>query len=195
MRSQGMKSWWTTEQPQNRPRRHSHRTRQYERLQRCAIMKAQPKIIGVRLAIVEKATGLWSLSVTDTVTGLRELPGYRPPTGARRDWPWKAGIQPGRIRPAPSRTTLPTRTRSTEIPQVRGRRATAVTVPQLGPVLNPHGPDLRKQPSSDCREVLSNDVSAGQAMITMCPRADSHLTYMINIALTTEFAITAGGVR
>ena len=29
-------------------------------------------------------------------------------------------------------------------PQVRGRRAMAVTVPQLGPVLNPHGPDLRE---------------------------------------------------
>ena len=27
------------------------------------------------------------------------------------------------------------------------------------------------------------------------PRSDSHLTYMIDIALTTEFAITAGGVR
>lgn len=28
-----------------------------------------------------------------------------------------------------------------------------------------------------------------------CPRSDSHLTYMIDIALTTQFAITAGGVR
>jgi hypothetical protein len=26
-------------------------------------------------------------------------------------------------------------------------------------------------------------------------RPDTHLTYMIDIALTTEFAITAGGVR
>jgi hypothetical protein len=25
-----------------------------------------------------------------------------------------------------------------------------------------------------------------------CPRPDTHLTYMINIALTTEFAIDAG---
>jgi len=32
-------------------------------------------------------------------------------------------------------------------------------------------------------------------MITMCPRSDSHLTYMIDIALTTEFAITAGSAR
>jgi len=27
----------------------------------------------------------------------------------------------------------------------------------------------------------------------MCPRADTHLTYMIDIALTTEFALTAQG--
>ena len=56
---------------------------------------------------MEKETGLWSLSVTDTVTGLRELPGYPPLTGARRDWPWKAVIQPGRIRPAPCRDYAP----------------------------------------------------------------------------------------
>jgi hypothetical protein len=31
-------------------------------------------------------------------------------------------------------------------------------------------------------------------MITMCPRGDTHLTSMIDIALTTEFAITGGGV-
>jgi hypothetical protein len=29
----------------------------------------------------------------------------------------------------------------------------------------------------------------------VCPRTDSYLTYMIDIALTTEFAITAGGAR
>ena len=29
----------------------------------------------------------------------------------------------------------------------------------------------------------------------MCPRPDTHLTYMINIALTKEFALTAGGAR
>jgi hypothetical protein len=28
-----------------------------------------------------------------------------------------------------------------------------------------------------------------------CPRTDTHLIYMIDIALTTEFAIAAGGVR
>ena len=72
-------------------------------------------------------SGLWSLSVTDIVTGLRELPGYPPPTGARCDWPWKAGIQPGRIRPAPSRTTLSTQSRSTEIPPGAGDIALIVT--------------------------------------------------------------------
>jgi hypothetical protein len=29
----------------------------------------------------------------------------------------------------------------------------------------------------------------------VCPRTDTHLTYMIDIALTTEFAITVGGAR
>jgi hypothetical protein len=32
-------------------------------------------------------------------------------------------------------------------------------------------------------------------MIAMCPRSESQLTYMIDIALTMEFAISAGGVR
>ena len=32
-------------------------------------------------------------------------------------------------------------------------------------------------------------------MIMMCPRTDSHLTYMIDIALSTEFTIAAGGAR
>jgi len=32
-------------------------------------------------------------------------------------------------------------------------------------------------------------------MITMCPRSDAGLTYMINIVLTTEFALAAGGAR
>ena len=79
----------------------------------------------------------------DTVTGLRELPGYPPPTGARRDWPWKVGIQPAHIRPTPSKDYAPY-AHVPRNPQVRGRRAMAVTVPQLGPVLNPHGPDLRE---------------------------------------------------
>ena len=29
-------------------------------------------------------------------------------------------------------------------------------------------------------------------MITMCPRTESHLTYMIPIALTTEFVLDGG---
>jgi hypothetical protein len=32
-------------------------------------------------------------------------------------------------------------------------------------------------------------------MITMCPRPDTHLTYMIDIALTTDFMLAAGDVR
>jgi hypothetical protein len=31
-------------------------------------------------------------------------------------------------------------------------------------------------------------------MITMCPRPDTHLTYMTDIALNTEFALTVGDV-
>ena len=61
--------------------------------------------------------------MTDTVTGLRELPGYPPLTGARRDWPWKAGIQTG-AHPPGAFQDYALRTRSTEIPQARagGRR-------------------------------------------------------------------------
>jgi hypothetical protein len=33
----------------------------------------------------------------------------------------------------------------------------------------------------------------GSATWIKCPRSDSHLTYMIDIALTTEFALEAGG--
>ena len=29
-------------------------------------------------------------------------------------------------------------------------------------------------------------------MITLCPRSDSHLTHMIDIALTTEFVLDGG---
>jgi len=32
-------------------------------------------------------------------------------------------------------------------------------------------------------------------MIAMCPRTDTRLNYMINIALTTEFLLAAGGAR
>jgi hypothetical protein len=43
--------------------------------------------------------------------------------------------------------------------------------------------------------MLANGVSAGQVLMMVCPRTDTHLTYMIDIALTTEFALAAGGVR
>jgi hypothetical protein len=32
-------------------------------------------------------------------------------------------------------------------------------------------------------------------MIAMCPRTDSHLTYMIPIALTAEFSLVSEGER
>lgn len=38
-------------------------------------------------------------------------------------------------------------------------------------------------------------IFAGPSMITMCPRGDSHLMYMIDVALTTEFALSSGGAR
>ena len=43
-------------------------------------------------------------------------------------------------------------------------------------------------------------IPAGQRVsewerLKKCPRTDSHLMYMIDIALTTEFAVTAGGAR
>jgi hypothetical protein len=46
----------------------------------------------------------------------------------------------------------------------------AVTVSQSGSDLNPHSPDLRKPSAGDPAEVLANGISAGQAMIMMCPR-------------------------
>jgi hypothetical protein len=45
-------------------------------------------------------------------------------------------------------------------------------VPQSEPDLNPHTADLRKPTVPDCAWVLSYSVSAGQVMITMCPRGD-----------------------
>ena len=49
------------------------------------------------------------------------------------------------------------------------------------------------------REITRPRVQAcaepGKMRGILCPRPDAHLTYMINIALTTEFAITAGDVR
>jgi hypothetical protein len=61
--------------------------------------------------------------------------------------------------------------------------------------LEPHGPGLRKLAAPDSCKVLLHGISAGQVMITMCPRTDSHPTYMIDIALTTEFALAAADAR
>jgi hypothetical protein len=75
------------------------------------------------------------------------------------------------------------------------RRPLLVTISRPGPDLNPHGPDLRKPVQLGPCWTLSHGISAGQALLAMCPRPDTHLTYTINIALTTEFTLTAGGAR
>jgi hypothetical protein len=41
--------------------------------------------------------------------------------------------------------------------------------------------------------LISETNNPGSATWIKCPRSDSHLTYMIDIALTTEFALEAGG--
>jgi hypothetical protein len=61
--------------------------------------------------------------------------------------------------------------------------------------LNPYAPDLRKSAIREGGDALAIAISAGQVMIAMCPRTDTHLTYMINITLTMEFALAAGGAR
>jgi hypothetical protein len=70
-----------------------------------------------------------------------------------------------------------------------------VTVPRYEAELNPHSPDLRRSAIERFPEAGYIGVSAGQRVGTMCPRPDTHLTYMINIVLTTEFPIPAGGAR
>ena len=61
------------------------------------------------------------------------------------------------------------------------------------PDSNSHGPDLRKLADPDPAEALSHNISADQLMIIRCPRSDVHLTYMINITLTTEFVLPPRG--
>ena len=43
--------------------------------------------------------------------------------------------------------------------------------------------------------MLANGVSAGQVLMMVCPRTDTHLNYMIDIALTMEFTLASGGAR
>jgi len=43
--------------------------------------------------------------------------------------------------------------------------------------------------------MLANGVSAGQVLMMVCPRGDTHLTYMIDIALTTEFSLITSSAR
>jgi hypothetical protein len=71
----------------------------------------------------------------------------------------------------------------------------AVTVLRSNADLNPHEPDLRKPADGDAVPISPHKIPAGQAMIAMCPRTDTHLTYMINIAMKTEFSLAAGGAR
>jgi hypothetical protein len=74
-------------------------------------------------------------------------------------------------------------------------RTAAVIISQSGSDLNPHGPDLQKQLVTDSAVVLANRILAGQGMILMCPRGDSHLTYMTPVTITTEFTLVSGGAR
>jgi hypothetical protein len=41
--------------------------------------------------------------------------------------------------------------------------------------------------------MLANGVSAGQVLMMVCPRTDTHLTYMTNITLNTEFVVPPRG--
>jgi hypothetical protein len=59
--------------------------------------------------------------------------------------------------------------------------------------LNPYAPDLRKSAIREGGDALAIAISAGQVMIAMCPRPDTHFTYMINITLTTEFVLPPRG--
>jgi hypothetical protein len=57
--------------------------------------------------------------------------------------------------------------------------------------LDPYAPDLHKHEAAET--ALSHTRRSYHDH--PCPRSESHLTYMIDIALTTELAITAGRVR
>jgi hypothetical protein len=60
-----------------------------------------------------------------------------------------------------------------------------------GSELNPHGVDLQqRQPCMKARKHRRRS-----ELEDTCPRGEPDLTYMIDIALTTEFAIHAGGER
>ena len=59
----------------------------------------------------------------------------------------------------------------TQSPQV-GLATICVTVPQPGPDLDPHGPDLRKTARTSFWRMPAHGVSAGQRAIAMCPRGD-----------------------
>ena len=50
-----------------------------------------------------------------------------------------------------------------------------------------NGLDLRQHWEKECQGAWSG------SEYWMCPRSDTHLNYMIDIALTTEFSLAAGG--
>jgi len=45
------------------------------------------------------------------------------------------------------------------------------------------------------RPRVQADAEPGKMRVDLCPRPDTHLTYMIDIALTTEFSLAVGGAR
>jgi hypothetical protein len=57
--------------------------------------------------------------------------------------------------------------------------------------VEPYAPGLRKHETAET--ALSHTPRSYHDH--PCPRSESQVTYMIDIALTTDFAITAGGVR
>jgi hypothetical protein len=78
-------------------------------------------------------------------------------------------------------------------PQV-GLDEMAVTVPQPGPDLNPHGPDLRKQPRARFWRIPAHGVSAGQALVKMCPRGDNASMLADPAVLIADFSAAAGAL-
>lgn len=73
------------------------------------------------------------------------------------------------------------------------KESRSVIVPRSGSDLNPYGPDLQRSTTRTLPGIRPTDVFAGQAILPMCPRPDTHLSYMIDIALTAEFSLAAGG--
>jgi hypothetical protein len=67
----------------------------------------------------------------------------------------------------------------------------AVTVLRANADLNPHEPDLRKPADGDAVPIPPHEISAGQAMIAICPRGTAPNTPWL---LSAEFLRVGGGV-